>query len=94
MAPTVDRHTVESLPIQFPIVLAEYTPLETPCCTNQSEPIHSVAELLAHPLVRKHGTGGIAHILQQTDDSTSETAEETRKQLAQDYEESTARSSR
>ncbi len=39
---------------------------------NQSEPIYSVEELLAHPFVRKYGLGGIADMLLENSDNGSE----------------------
>ena len=58
--------------IRFPIVLVEYTPCGTSEPAIQSEPIYLVEALLAHPLVRKYGTGCISHILRGSPDSKPE----------------------
>jgi hypothetical protein len=58
--------------IWFPLVLVEYTPCGRSEPANQSEPIYSVEELLAHPFVRKYGTGCISHILSKSPDSKPE----------------------
>jgi hypothetical protein len=58
--------------LRFPIVLVEYTPCGTSEPANQSEPIYSVEELLAHPFVRKYGLGGIADMLPESPGNGSE----------------------
>lgn len=57
--------------IRFPIVLAEYTPCGTNEPLIQSEPIHSIEELLAHPLVDKYGIDYILDTLRRNRDSES-----------------------
>src|SRR5664279_4298740 len=58
--------------LRFPIVLVEYTPCGTSEPAIQSEPIHSVEELLAHSLVRKYGLGYIADMLPESPGNGSE----------------------
>ena len=61
----MSRADIRPRVIRFPIVLVPL-PQQTTPHTNQSEPIHSLESLLAHPLVRKHGLGYIRDMLPKT----------------------------